>query len=183
MIHIGRELEQALAAITCCCDIAINWEILHQIERDSREDKVNPKEYVLHDSKHVRLMASVDAYEPETISLLLTRGHCRHFAAIVACASAEGFGKHAFFLDRPLAPTKSLVDVINSARQPLSSKHPVLRMSLVAFKGRNAIVRCFLGGTGIMPAPYLIFAADIRTMSAKELSGDDAKPFTIAGYR
>ncbi len=183
MILIGFELEQSIAAIHVCCDLAIDWIVIEQIAHDSREDQVNPKQYLLHDSTTAQLSASVDAYEPETINLVLTRGSCKQFAVIVDAASAIGFGKHAYFLDRPTSPPHAVEAAIAAAHQPFNSKRPLLRMVLVAVHGLNAICRCFLGGTRITPTPYSIYAVNVRTMTAEKVIGDYAKPYVIKGYR
>lgn len=183
MILIGAELEQALTAITCCCEVPINWDTLDQIELDSRENQVDPKQYVLHDSNHTHLSATVDAYEPETTTLLLDRGCCKQFDSIVTAASAAGFGKRAYFLNRSSSPPKDVADAITMAHQPFISKRPLLRMVLVAVDRMDAICRCFLGGTGIRPTPYWVYAVNVRTMVAEKLDRDDAKLFSISGYR
>ena len=183
MILIGPELEQALATIQCCCDFPVNWSVLDQIQHDSRENQVDPKQYILHDSKRIRLTANVDEYEPETIALHLDRGRCDQFDAITSAASERGFGIHGYFLDRPRKPPRFLADAITAAHQASISKRPLLRMSLVACDRLNSISRCFVGGSRIKPTPYWIYAVNVRTMSAQKLSGDDAKPYTIKGYR
>lgn len=183
MILIGLELEQALAAIVCCCDLSIDWPVLDQIERDCNENQVGTKQYVLHDSRRTHISGTVDAYEPETITLALDRGRCRHFDAIITAASSAGFGKHAYFLDRPLKPAKDIAMAISAAHQPFCSKRPILRSTFVAVDRLNAICRCFLDGTGIIPTPYWVYAVNVRTMVARKLDSDMAKPFFIKGYR
>ena len=183
MILIGPELEQALAAICCCCDLPLDWGVLDQIEHDSRENQVDPKQYTLHDSKRVRLAANVEEYEPENITLRLEPGRCKQFDSITSVASGRGFGTQAYFFDRPLKPPTFLADAITTAHQPYISKRPLLRMSIVACDRLNAISRCFLGGTGIKPTPYWIYAVNVRIMSTEKLTGDAAKPYTIRGYR
>jgi len=183
VILIGPELEQSLGAIACCCGFNIDWPVLDQIEYDSRENQVAPKQYVLHDSKRSRISAAVGEYEPETITLTLDRGRCKTFEAIITAAASTGFGKHAYFLDRPSKPPKDVMNAISAAHQLFSSKRPILRSAFVAVDRVNAICRCFLGGTGIRPTPYWVYAANVRTMHAEKLSPDDAKPFSIKGYR
>lgn len=183
MILIGPELEQALAAISCCCGFTIDWTVLDQIERDSRENQVDSKQYILHETKRTRIAATVDDYEPETITLALDRGRCKDFDAIILKASSTGFGRHAYFLNRPSSPPKDVMNAISAAHESFSSKRPVLRTEFVAVDRLNAVCRCFLGGTGIKPTPYWVYAVNVRTMKAQKLNGDDAKPFLIKGYR
>lgn len=74
MILIGAELEQALAAITCCCGLTIEWSVLDQIERDCRENQRDAKQYTLHNSRHACISAAVDEYEPDT--RMVTSARC-----------------------------------------------------------------------------------------------------------
>ena len=183
MILIGPELEQALAAVACCCDISIDWTVLDQIKHDSRENQVDPKQYVLHDTKRIRLSATVDAYEPETITLHFIRGRCKQFDSIISTASSTGFGVHAHFFDWPQKPPRFLADAISSAHASIDPRHSILRIAFVAVRHLNAITRCFLKGTGIRPTPYLVYATNVRTMLTQQLNADDATPYTIKGYR
>ncbi len=75
------------------------------------------------------------------------------------------------------------MNAISVAHQPFDSKRPVLRTAFVAVDRLYAICRCFLGGTGIIPTPYWVYAVNIRTMTAQKLNRNDAKPFSIKGYR
>lgn len=183
MILIGPELEQTLAAIACCCSLNIDWSVLDQIKRDSEDNQVDSKHYILHDSKRTRLSGTVDGYEPETIRLTLDRGRYKHFNAIIAAASSTGFGKRAYFLSRPSNPPRDIMNSISAAHQPFTVRRPLLRMAFVAVDRLNAICRCFLGGTGIIPTPYWVYAVNVRTMVAQKLGRDDAIPFAIKSFR
>jgi hypothetical protein len=183
VILIGPELEQTLAAIACCCDIPIEWDVFDRIERESRENQVDSKHYLLHDSQRLRLAATVDAYEPTTAALSIDRGRCKQFNSIIAAASEVGFGNHAYFLERPQKPPQFLAAAIFAAHTEQDPNHPMLRMQLVAIHCPNSITRCFLDRTGLRPTPYLVYATNLRTMNTQQLHGSDVIPYSIKGYR
>ncbi len=174
MILIGPALEQALSAIRCCCDIPIDWAIVDQIERDSQDNQVDSKHYVLHDSRRACLTAIVDAYEPDTVRLCLARGRCQQFGSIISSAAEPGFAVHGFFFERPQTPPRFLADVIQSAHAAIEKAHAVLRIQFIATRRLDAVTRCFLNGTGIMPTPYVVYSTNVRTMETRKLMGDDA---------
>jgi hypothetical protein len=183
MILIGTELEQALAAITCCCGLTIEWSVLDQIEHDCRENQRDAKQYALHNSRCAYFSAAVDEYEPDTVTLALTGQRSALFDSIITAASAPGFGQHPFFLDRPIDAPKSLADSIETA---LIANHPdekFARFCLVAFNRLDAITRCFLARSKIIPTPYVVCSTNMRTMQSRQLSGDESKPYAIKGYR
>jgi len=183
MILIGTELEQALAAITCCCGFSIDWSVLDQIETDCRDNQVDAKQYVLHNSRHACISATVDEYEPETVILALSGKRSTQFDAIITAASTPGFGRYPFFLDRPMDAPPPFVDLIEAA---LAADHPnatFARYRVVAFRGLEAITRCFLKKSKLIPTPYLICSTNTRTMETRQLANEETKPYTIRRYR
>lgn len=183
VILIGTELEQALAAITCCCGLSVDWAVLDRIERDCQENQVDAKEYVLHNSRRNCISATVDDYEPETISLTLTGHRCTQFDSIVDAASTPGFGQQPFFLDRPVDAPQPLVDSIQVALNADYPKRKFARFRLVAFRKLDAITRCFLVRSQIIPTPYVVCSTNTRTMETRQLVDDESKPYAIKGYR
>lgn len=183
MILIGTELEQALSAITCCCGLTIQWSVLDQIEHDCRENQRDAKQYALHNSRHACISASVDEYEPDTVTLTLTGHRSAPFDSIITAASTPGFGQHPYFLDRPIDVPKPFADSIKTA---LSANHPngkFARFRIVAFRGLDAITRCFLAKSKIIPTPYIICSTNTRTMESRQLVDDESKPYAIKEYR
>lgn len=185
VISIGPELEQSLAAIRCCCDFPIDWIVLDQIMRHAEEDQVNSRRYILHDSRRFHLSATVEEFEPETVSLRLDRGRCKRFDSITLAATETGFNVHAYFLDRPGSPPGFLDDTIRSVHNTCDPLRPVLRIHLVAIHGLNAVTRCFVDRTGIRPTPYVIYSTNVRTLETQQLNHNDKEtmPYIIKGYR
>jgi hypothetical protein len=185
VISIGPELEQSLAAISCCCDLLIDWVVFDQIMREAQENQVATKHYILHDSRRAQLSATVEEYEPETVLLRLDRGRCAQFDSITSAASKMGFDIHAYFLDRPQSPPRFVNDTIRSVHNGSDRSHPVLRIQLVAIRRLDAVTRCFLDRTGIRPTPYVVYSTNIRTMETRVLhhNDKDTAPYTIKNYR
>jgi hypothetical protein len=182
VILIGSELEQALAAITCCCGFVIDWAVLDKIKLDCRENQVDEKQYVLHKSRRACVVAQVDEYEPEVVTLTLVGRSCKHFNAIVAAASMPGFGQHAFFLDCPIAASRTLADAIHSTLNAESPNDRFARVSLVAVRNLDAITRCFLRSTTLSPTPYVVCATNMRTMATRRLQSEESDPYSIKGH-
>jgi len=183
MILIGTDLEQALAAITCCCGLTIEWSVLDQIENDCRENQRDAKQYTLHNSRHACISAAVDEYEPDTVTLALTGNRSAAFESIITAASTPGFGQFPYFLDRPIDAPQP---VANSIETALLADHPsekIARFRLVAFRGLDAITRCFLARSKIIPTPYVVCSTNTRTMESRQLKDVESTPFAIKGYR
>jgi hypothetical protein len=183
MILIGTELEQAIAAIVCCYGLTIEWSVLDQIEDDCRENQRDAKQYSLHSSRHACLSAAVDEYEPETVRLNLAGHRSEPFNSIITAASTPGFGQHPFFLGKPIDAPKPIADSIETA---LNASHPsetFARFRLVAFRGLDAITRCFLAKSKLIPTPYVVCSTNIRTMESRQLVEDESTPYAIKGYR
>ena len=183
MILIGLELEQALAAITCCCGFNIEWSVLDQIEHDCRENQRDAKQYNLHNSRRACISAAVDEYEPDTVILTLSGHRSDPFDSIITAASTPGFGKHPFFLDRPIDAPKPISDSIETAMSVNRPSDTFARFRLVAFHGLNAITRCFLAKSTLIPTPYVIYSTNIRTMESRQLVEGEASPYSTKGYR
>ncbi len=129
------------------------------------------------------LTATVEEYEPETVTLRLVRGLCRQFASIISAAAESGFTNHAYFIDKPQGSPRFLADIIHSIHATAHPNHPVLRIQMIATRKLNAVTRCFLKRTGIRPTPYVVYATNVRTMETRQLTGDEATTYTIKGYR
>ena len=183
MILIGTELEQALAAITWCCGLVLEWSVLDHIVRDCQENQVEAKQYALHNSGHACVAATVDEYEPDTVTLTLVGHRCKQFDAIVAAASMPGFGQKAYFLDCPVDAPRQLLDSIHSTLNAEPHNGGFARSRLIAFHKLDAITRCFLGRSKIRPTPYVVCATNTRTMVTRQLRDDESTPYAIKGYR
>ena len=156
MILIGTELEQAIAAIFCCCGLPIEWSVLDQIEDDCRENQRDAKQYALHSSRHACLSAAVDEYEPETVRLNLAGHRSEPFNSIITAASTPGFWQHRFFLERPIDAPKTIAASIETALNANRPSETFAKFRLVAFRGLDA---------------------------TRQLVEDESKPYSIKGYR
>lgn len=177
MITIGLALEQSLAAIRCGCGFVLDWEVLDRIVRDSQENQVASKHYVLHDSRRALLSASVDEYEPETVDLKLARGRCDHFDAIIAAALETGFDAHAYYFDRPPKPPQFLSDRICAVHAATDPAHPVSCIHVVAIRRLDAIACCLLGPSG-SHMPCVVYSSNVRTLETRLLPRDVAEAYT-----